>query len=362
MDDEILVRCSALKITEEEEDVIALDNISTDVENPSMNLALVGKVMTVRPYNFEAFKRTMNQIWAISKHALFRSIENGLFVIQFATLRDKTKVLEGRPWTFDQHLIAMDEIEGALQPSEIALDWSPLWVRLYNLQMDSRTEKHVCIIGNNIGSVMEIDSDGIDWDSSARLRVMVNITKPLRRIIKVRNSSGRVVLVEVKYERLPIFCFGCGKIGHMEKDCDEAVEDENEGEKQWGAWLKASPRKGGLKKRAEAKTFLASARSLQFSRPMKKGVNEGDDEQWTKGNERCAKELAVRTAVTTVSRVPVEQLREESGLRSEDGGSLLSGEKKSPTVNHSPEESATSREVVEFVLPIRLVWRKAGMV
>lgn len=62
MDDDILIRCSALKITEEEESIVTLDEARSLDENPSMDLAIVVKVMTLRPYNFEAFKRTMNQI------------------------------------------------------------------------------------------------------------------------------------------------------------------------------------------------------------------------------------------------------------------------------------------------------------
>lgn len=51
--------------------------------------------MTDIPFNFEAFKRTMNQIWSISKVAPFRPIESGLFVVQFANLKDRNRVLEG---------------------------------------------------------------------------------------------------------------------------------------------------------------------------------------------------------------------------------------------------------------------------
>lgn len=71
MDDEILVQCSALKIIEEEGTVVVVDDAPMNASNPNMYFAVVGKVMTLRPYNFEAFKQTMNQIWAISKSALF---------------------------------------------------------------------------------------------------------------------------------------------------------------------------------------------------------------------------------------------------------------------------------------------------
>ena len=267
MDDDILVRCSALKITEEEDEVVNLTELGTDISaSPSMELALVGKVMTRRSYNFDAFKKTMNQIWSITKDALFRPIEHGLFVVQFATARDRTKVLAGRPWTFDQNLVAMHEIDGGLQPSEVVIDSCPFWVRLYNIPLNSRSEEHIRILGSHVGRVIEVEYDGIMWNSSARIRILVNLNKPLRRIIKLRTNADRVVMVEVKYERLPIFCYCCGMVGHMERDCLEVVEDEKGGDKQWGPWLKASPRRGGAKQMEEAKQFLSCGRRMTFAR------------------------------------------------------------------------------------------------
>ena len=105
-----VLKYSNLKITAAEDEVVAFDHLTNENDDPTLALSVVGKVMTVRPFNFEAFKNTMNQIWTISKHALFRPIENGLFVVQFASCRDKMKVLDGCPWTFDQHLVMLQEI------------------------------------------------------------------------------------------------------------------------------------------------------------------------------------------------------------------------------------------------------------
>lgn len=103
-------------------------------------------------------------------------------VVQFATHRDKTKVLAGRPWTFDQHLVVLNEIDGDLQPSNISLKLFPSWVQLYNIPFAYRTEKHLQFISGSLGEVMQIDFDGIRWDKLARLRVLLDITKPLRRV------------------------------------------------------------------------------------------------------------------------------------------------------------------------------------
>ena len=285
MAEEITRRCSNLKITEKEDIVVGFDDIDTIDVNPSMELSVVGKVMTERPFNFEAFKRTMNQIWAISKSALFRTIENGLVVVQFATARDRLKVLAGRPWTFDQHLVMMSEIVGGVQPSEIELTKCPFWVRFYNLPLDSRSENHVRRIGSCLGEVLEVESDGILWDTSARVKILMNITHPLKRVQKIRNSMGKVVMVEIKYERLPTFCYACGLIGHIERDCNVVGDEGSVEEKQWGVWLRASPRRGYTRKVEEAKSFLSRPRLLQLN-PMvhdkKQELAEGMEEGKTK--------------------------------------------------------------------------------
>ena len=224
----------------------------------------MGKVQTIRNYNFEALKRTLNQIWTLSKEALFRRIENSLFVIQFATAKDKAKVMAGRPWTFDNHLVLLEEIDGSVQPSEISLTRCPFWLRLYNLPMDSRGETVVRAIGGGIGEVMEVESDGIAWDKSAQVKVNLDVSKPLRRIQQLKTRVGRLVVIEIKYERLPTFCYECGIIGHIETDCPIDGEEGHEEDKQWGVWLRASPRKGRMKMVEETKTFMNSSKRLVF--------------------------------------------------------------------------------------------------
>lgn len=113
MADDMISRCAKLKITADEREIVNFDDAPDEGDESGISLSLVGKVFTIRPYNFEAMKRNMNKIWSISKGDLFRPNKHGRFVVQFANNRDKIKVTVGRPWTLNQNLVMLKEIEGS---------------------------------------------------------------------------------------------------------------------------------------------------------------------------------------------------------------------------------------------------------
>ncbi|KMT07702.1 hypothetical protein BVRB_6g148250 [Beta vulgaris subsp. vulgaris] len=132
-------------------------------------------------------------------------------------------------------------------------------------------------IGGTVGKVLEVEFSGVSWDKSVRVKVLLEVLKPLRIIIKLRNTKGTIVIVEVKYERLPTFCYTCGCLGHIEHDCSRVHEDDREVEKQWSTWLRAFPRRCRLQMNEEAKKFLQSAKTLVFDKRV-------EDEEITVGD------------------------------------------------------------------------------
>ncbi|KAM7475034.1 hypothetical protein LguiB_022277 [Lonicera macranthoides] len=61
-------------------------------------------------------------------------------------------------------------------------------------------------------------------------------------------------MVFLRYERLPIFCYFCGHLGHGEKDCEAVLMDEaraNEA-RQYGDWLR-TPDERKITKRSSAR-------------------------------------------------------------------------------------------------------------
>jgi len=68
-----------------------------------------------------------------------------------------------------------------------------------------------------------------------RIRVMVDVRKPLVCTKSIKKKGAAPVLVNIKYERLGIFCYYCGLLGHTEDSCEKlyAVEDDD-GIRNWG--------------------------------------------------------------------------------------------------------------------------------
>ena len=216
-------------------------------------------------------------------------------------------------------------VEIEVQIVNISLTHCPFWVRLYNLPMGSRTESRIKLIGGGLGHVMEVDYDGIGWDKSARLKVMLDVTKPLRRIQQIRSKEGNVAVIEIKYERLPDFCYVCGKLGHIERDCLSLSEEDRDEDKQWGSWLRASPRRGRIKMAEEVKVFRSCARVLSYS-PT--GLNSKNDA----GNvSKDATSIPITESEQTSSREP-EICHEHDSL-----GKSLPTNMKSLTVKSNAE-------------------------
>ncbi|KAL2921041.1 hypothetical protein RDABS01_012532 [Bienertia sinuspersici] len=88
-----------------------------------------------------------------------------------------------------------------------------------------------------------------------RVRVRFTVDKPLPRgtVMKV---GGERFWVDIKIERLPGFCYCCGCLWHVLRECSDYDEEVPEDELPYRTWLRASPiknkgRGGGADREAE---------------------------------------------------------------------------------------------------------------
>ncbi|KAL5769877.1 hypothetical protein ACOSP7_014031 [Xanthoceras sorbifolium] len=150
------------------------------------------------------------------------------------------------PWHFDKNLIVLEKPVGPGAISQLKFKFSEFWIHMYNIPLACMNCKVARLIAEELGTIVEFPIDSKDlWGKFLRIKVSIDITKPLKRGIRMRLANfDTMITVLIKYERLPDFCYGCGLIGHSVREChsSEVRKSIMEGvEPKFEMWLRASP-------------------------------------------------------------------------------------------------------------------------
>ncbi|XP_058782465.1 uncharacterized protein LOC131656921 [Vicia villosa] len=129
----------------------------------------------------------------------------------------------------------------------------PLWITLPNLPLHLWGKKSISKITSAIGKPITTDECTARKlrISYARVLVEVDITKPMKESVTIKDHSGREWAQHIDYEWRPKYCQICLKIGH---DC-EAKKGEMQQNPQQKVW---QPRKKPPEVTLEVKNNLES--------------------------------------------------------------------------------------------------------
>jgi hypothetical protein len=153
----------------------------------------VGKLLADRVVSKEIIKTTLLRGWKILGTSTFKVLGENLFIIQFIHEWDKSKVLDGRPWIFEGNLFAVEDFDGFMPPTQLVFDKAAFWVRMLNLPLACMTKEIGIKIGSSVGEVEEVDvlEEGVEWGEFLRVRVVLDLTKPLARGRILKDSPNR---------------------------------------------------------------------------------------------------------------------------------------------------------------------------
>jgi hypothetical protein len=214
---------------------------------PRPRWALVGKVCSSRRLIIAALEKAMDRAWGLHGPVQFKDIGDNRFVVRFSREGDWRHVKENGPWQFDFNAVLLKDYDGSVRPSDMTFDSLEVWARVSDLPLDMMNRVYGKRIGGWIGEYIstDVDEDGIAWGDELRIRVAIKVDQPLMRGVSIRESEEDVEgkWFDIKYEKIPHFCFDCGCLIHAEGKCPA----ENEEVKQWGEWLRAEPRKSWRK-------------------------------------------------------------------------------------------------------------------
>jgi hypothetical protein len=241
------VRLGDLLLTEKEASGLVIKGVeSRSVPRPRW--AVVGKVCSPHKLLIGPLERAMQRAWGLHGAAQFKDIGDNRFVVRFTLEGEWRHVMKGGPWQFDFSAILLKNFDGSTRPSDLIFDSLDVWVRVSDLPLDMMNRVYGELIGGWIGKFISVDVDdeGLAWGEELRIRVAVKVDQPLVRGVplKEEDSDSESRWFDVCYEKIPHFCFDCGCLLHGEEGC-LAVQGSpsSGGGKQWGEWLRASPRK-----------------------------------------------------------------------------------------------------------------------
>ncbi|XP_058777199.1 uncharacterized protein LOC131651559 [Vicia villosa] len=305
---------------EEEEGITA--EVEEVCEGEIFQRTLAGRLWTDNSFNSKAFTNTMVGAWKLKNPIEVQELNKNLFLFRFATRRDLENILKNGPWSFDRNLLVLSRITGEEQHPDLNMHYGTFWVRIYELPLMLRSEAMAKKLGGILGEFEELDTKEAHRNGIfLRIKVTIDLKKSLKRgtVVKLKEKNLRV---HFKYERLPTFCFVCGKLGHQIKDCetvgdlsDEGFEENEEQDLAFGAWLRASPLPR-IQEEAKRKDSTSSSCSKNLSnvssshsrceeRGRSKDIEEGEVEQLqvkdqmekgegTNTNRESGKELMIK--------------------------------------------------------------------
>ncbi|XP_050212839.1 uncharacterized protein LOC126664483 isoform X2 [Mercurialis annua] len=249
--------------------------------------------------------------------------------------------MAGGPWNYLDCLIVLESPEGIWDHTSMAFDKTDFWIQIHNLPIICLNREAGLNLGSQIGEVIEVDpgASGDCLGKYMRVRVTVDITKPLKRGLKVKvNSEGAIVMALLRYERLPEFCFKCGIIGHPLLECDVNLNSKVNVYK-YNELIRAGPigvlRNKGKKPRS----------------------NANSDDGGSDGGAGSATQMKITEQAAEISTMDSrsKRLRSMAGSQAEDGG----GRKSVPTMAERGNLQTKSTNLVDrenrgvnIVLPI----------
>ncbi|XP_075651925.1 uncharacterized protein At4g02000-like [Castanea sativa] len=147
-----------------------------------------------------------------------------MFVFPEASNIDR--VLMGEPWTFDRHLVVPKRMKISDAIEELNFNQTSFWVQVHDLPVRRSSLEVAMEIVSVMGKVdVRMSREGGSSNFNFfRIKVNVDITKPLCRGRRIALASGKEGWVSFKYERLPNICYWCGRLTHSDRECQMWVK------------------------------------------------------------------------------------------------------------------------------------------
>lgn len=186
---------------------------------------LLGKLISKEKLGRNAITGSLKKAWASFIGWSWKEGADGMIHFYFASQEDAWNVLRRRPWLVCEALLIIMTWPSWLNPSEIAFDNSPFWIRIKGIPLffwnRTNIEKIALKASPNIKFPRNFDFERGSAFGTGTLRFMahIDINKPLFSGFFMKREKLKDLWLQFEYEKLPKICYKCGVISHEQKFC-----------------------------------------------------------------------------------------------------------------------------------------------
>ena len=247
-----LIGCGGMEVRGKEQAVSdrrkKMLEVNLDLSKKSTNAtgkSLVGRIMTDRLLNKPTVVSMIKKGWQLNEEVEIRDLDRAksIFLFNFNKEEDVDRILKGRPWTIQGHLLSLKKWDEHMFLSEVDFFSALYWIQFHGLPLAAFDVESAKILGNVVGETLIVEKPNIEGKiqrSFIRVCSLLDLREPLIPEFLVPRENLEPARVSVKYERLQNFCYGCGRIGHEVRSCKEKLISEGgDVHREFGPWMSA---------------------------------------------------------------------------------------------------------------------------
>lgn len=170
-------------------------------------------------------KTKLADLWKPAMGINIKDLKPGIFLFQFYHKDDLSWVQNNGPWTFDNALLVLNIIKSGEDPTKVSF-LKPIFGFKSMIYQGVYVWDSSRKLGKFFGTFLHYDlkNNSSIWREFMRIRVRLDIRKPLKRRKKICKKDKSEVVVNCKYEKLGEICFLCGLLFHTDRFCPKNLE------------------------------------------------------------------------------------------------------------------------------------------
>ncbi|KAF8369561.1 hypothetical protein HHK36_032416 [Tetracentron sinense] len=139
--------------------------------------SIIGKLISDRPINKAAAKRTTISAWNSAGPVITIDLENYFTLFKFTSESEVDRVMNHQPWSFNGHPFLLMRWKPDIIIAELILDTLPLWVQVHRLPLEYQNSNVGKVIAGRLGDLEDVDLEevGANRDSQLHLTIMASL-------------------------------------------------------------------------------------------------------------------------------------------------------------------------------------------